>query len=420
MHEPQEPPSDLAETVDAVDPSAKLTDLRERALDALRKGRFDLAEDLIASGDFSLEALIQNVRIYQAELEIQNEELVRSQEGTREALERFTALFQSAPVAALVVNRHGLVISANPAASRLFELRDLRAHHHFLLRLVSERDRNPFLSGMRLLTSGEAQEVARPELHFETTDGHAFIGDLHGARLPSTPGGEPQILCVVVDRTAVVQQQRELRQAYDRLASSQEAYHVLSEYSLDWDYWIDPDGRFVHISPSCRQITGYSASAFLNDPSLVSQLLHPDDRQRWHDHLAGIDHEADDAEVLLLRIQHRDGGWRWIEHECRSVTADDGRYLGRRGVNRDVTSRHKMEESIRELRNLLVDAERIAKAGAWSWTLGDEHIEVSPGWQRIHGASRSAYTCAELSGKFAHPEDRERIDSAFQKALTHG
>ncbi|MEA3639480.1 MAG: PAS domain S-box protein [Lamprobacter sp.] len=427
MNTSQDPPFDPTDAPRSKDQRADqpadlaLADFRERALDALRQGRFDLAEDLIASGDVNLNTLIENVRIYQAELEIQNEELVRSQESTHEALERFTALFHSAPVAALVIDRHGLVISANPAATRLFGLRDLRVHHHFLLRLVSERDRNSFLATMRQLTQGDEQEVEQPEMRFATTEGREFFGELHGAQLPPTREGEPRLLCVVVDRTAIVRQQHELRHAYDRLASSQEAYHVLAEYSPDWDYWINPEGDFVHVSPGCRQITGYSASAFLDDPSLVAQLIHPEDRAQWQQHLAEIQSKgSDDHEVLLLRIQHRDGGLRWIEHECRAVLADDGRYLGRRGVNRDVTERRNIEESVRELRNMLVDAERIAKAGAWSWRLGDDLIQVSPGWQRIHGASESAYSWTELSREFVHPEDREQINQLFEQALTQG
>lgn len=324
--------------------------LRDRALNALREGRFDLAEDLIASGDVSLTALVENLRIYQAELEIQNDELSRSQQATSEALERFTALFQTSPIAELVIDRRGLIISANPAATELFALRDLRVHHHFLLRLVSERDRGSLLDLLRQLTQGQTQTTARPEIRFETTEGREFFGDLQGARLPNTADGEPRLLCAIVDRTAIVLQQRELRQAYDRLASSQEAYHVLAEYSLDWDYWIGPEGRFIHVSPGCRQVTGHPASAFLDDPQLIERLLHPDDRARWQAHLRDArEPAADDEHVLLMRLRDRAGRWRWIEHECRAVLADDGRYLGRRGVNRDVTQRHESELRYRAL-----------------------------------------------------------------------
>jgi diguanylate cyclase (GGDEF)-like protein/PAS domain S-box-containing protein len=327
-----------------------ITELRERALSALREGRFDLAEELIASGDVSLPALIENLRIYQAELEIQNEELSRSQQDATQALERFTALFQNTPIAELVIDRHGLIISANPAASRLFALRDLRAHHHFLLRLVSERDRGSFIDLLRQLSLEQTQASSRPEIRFETTEGRPFFGDLHGARLPNTAAGEPRLLCAIVDQTAIVQQQRELRQAYDQLASSQEAYHVLSEYSPDWDYWISPEGRFIHVSPGCRQLTGYPASAFLDDPELVERLLHPDDRAHWQTHLQQASEPTpDDEHVLMLRLRDRAGRWHWIEHECRAVLADDGRNLGRRGVNRDVTQRHESELRYRAL-----------------------------------------------------------------------
>ncbi|MBK5931318.1 EAL and GGDEF domain-containing protein [Halochromatium salexigens] len=395
--------------------------LRERALSALREGRFDLAEDLIASGDVNLGVLIENVRIYQAELEIQNEELTRSQAAASSSLERFTALFQSAPIAELVIDRHGLILSANPAASQLFALRDPRVHHHFLLRLINEHDRGGFLDLLRQLTQSQQPQGARPELKFMTTEGHEFFGDLHGARLPDSADGEPRLLCAIVDRTAIVQHQRELRQAYDRLSSTQEAYHVLTEYSPDWDYWISPEGHFVHVSPGCRQVTGYSAQAFLDDPQLLERLLHPEDRATWQTHLMqALTPHADDQHVMRLRLRHRDGQWRWIEHVCRAVIADDGRYLGRRGVNRDVSERHAMEESVRELRNMLVDAERIAKTGAWSWEFDKDLIQVSPGWQRIHGAERTTYSCTELSQTFAHPKDRKRVEAAARKALAKG
>ncbi|MBK1703985.1 EAL domain-containing protein [Halochromatium glycolicum] len=413
MNQDHEPKRETAR-----DEAHELERFRERALAALREGRFDLAQELIANGDVSFETLIENVRIYQAELEIQNEELTRSQQLSAQALERFSAFFHNTPIAEMVVDRHGLIIEANPAASELFALRDLSAHHHFLLRLVAERDRGSFLDLQRTLTQGEAPSAERTDLRLCTTNGNEFIGDLHGARLPDTTSGEPRILCAVVDRTAIARQQRELKHAYDRLARSQEAYHVLAEYSPDWDYWLSPEGRFIHVSPGCRAVTGYSAGAFLDDSGLINRLIHPDDRPRWEAHLEkAIRAVHRDEAPMLFRLRHRNGGWRWIEHECCPVIADDGRYLGRRGVNRDVTTRQEAEAGVRELRNMLVDAERIAKAGACSWQQGDELIQVSPGWQHIHAADRSAYSLDELSRGFAHPDDAERVAAALRQAF---
>jgi Xaa-Pro aminopeptidase len=68
-------------------------ELRTRALLALRQGRFDLAEKLLVGKDVDQAALVESLRIYQAELEIQNEELQRSHRQTQIALNRFMAFF---------------------------------------------------------------------------------------------------------------------------------------------------------------------------------------------------------------------------------------------------------------------------------------------------------------------------------------
>jgi len=113
------------------DPGTTLTDadgLHHRALDALRAGRFDLVEQVVADGDLDISNLLENLRVYQAELEIQNDELRASEQQASTALARYTSLFTSLPMARLVVDDYGLVLEANPQARRLLALRDVRSH----------------------------------------------------------------------------------------------------------------------------------------------------------------------------------------------------------------------------------------------------------------------------------------------------
>lgn len=113
------------------DPGTTLTDadgLHHRALDALRAGHFDLVEQVVADGDLDISNLLENLRVYQAELEIQNDELRASEQQASTALARYTSLFTSLPMARLVVDDYGLVLEANPQARRLLALRDVRSH----------------------------------------------------------------------------------------------------------------------------------------------------------------------------------------------------------------------------------------------------------------------------------------------------
>ena len=400
------------------DDQASTEDLRARAVAALRDGRIDLAEDLLAGGDVSLAALVENLRVYQAELEIQNEELRRSEDEAERALARFTALFSTLPVAGLVADRHGLILEANAEARDLFALRNISAHSYFLFRLVQERHRSAIVDLWQRLAQGEMQAGELREIRLRGSDGSDFTGDLHIARLPGSPDSDVQFICAALDRTEAVRQREALLDAYERLEQSQEAYRVLAEHSPAWDYWVDPDGRFVHVSPGCREVTGHEPRDFIDDPALLERLILPDDRSRWRRHVhceCGPDDY--DQGVLTLRLTAADGSLRWIEHTCRPVIDENGRFLGRRGVNRDITRRHRAEDSLSELRSMLVEAERIANVGAWAWHRADNLLHVSPQWQRIHGSSRHSLTPAELIDEHVHPDDAARIRAAWEAAV---
>jgi len=137
------------------------------------------------------------------------------------------------------------------------------------------------------------------------------------------------------------------------LRESEERYRILADYSTDWQYWLGADGRFIYVSPGCESITGYPPQAFMADPALVRAILYPDDRSCWDEHLRAIEpgqlHQT--HAHMEFRIVARDGGVRWIEHQCQAVNDSDGRYQGRRGVNRDITQRKLAEISLRAERD---------------------------------------------------------------------
>lgn len=325
--------------------AADIDGLRHRALDALRAGRFDLVEQVITDGDVDISNLVENLRVYQAELEVQNDELRASEQRAHTALARYTTLFTNLPMAALVVDDYGLVLEANPQARSLLALRDVRSHQYFLVRLVHPDDRGAVASAFHRAKQSEAEGLSA--LRFDAADGGRFQAELHIARLPGGDHGPNHFICTLVDQTEVIRQRDALARAYDVLEQSEERYRVLADFSPDWDYWCGPDGAFVYVSPACLDVAGYSAEDFRRDAGLFERIVHPEDRPRWRTHWGEVQGSSHpDACQLELRIITRSGQTRWIEHVCRPVMAPDGRYLGRRGVNRDITRRHEARETL--------------------------------------------------------------------------
>ncbi len=330
--------------------------IMERARQALMNGEFDLADRLLARGDFGLAELTENLRIYQAELEIQNSELRQAQGQLQLALERFQGVYAHMPIPVLLLDRTGLIQDANEAASLMFSIQLDLLRKHFMRRLFAD-DAGRLISNA-LVHAHEYGSAVLPRQPVKDRLGDVRVVDVHFSLLPAEVGEERQFVCVLVDLTETLRQQAELLATTEDLRRSEARYRILADYSPDWEYWLGPDQAYLYVSPACETVCGYPARDFIADPELFCRLLHPEDRDLWHRHVAEMEqcHEESPTQCshgrLWLRLLHREGGLRWIEHHCTPVWDAEGQYLGRRGVNRDVTQRKLAEAALDRLSGL--------------------------------------------------------------------
>lgn len=164
-----------------------------------------------------------------------------------------------------------------------------------------------------------------------------------------TWSGRPAKLALAMDIT-------ERRQAEQSLREAEERFRTVADFTYDWEYWADPDGKMLYISPSCLRLTGFSADEFMQDRDLVQKIVYPDDLELLRSHIrenfGKEEHHREPDSVFDFRIIARDGSIRWMNHTCRPVFSADGRWLGRRVSNRDITSRKEFEERIQRLSRL--------------------------------------------------------------------
>lgn len=187
--------------------------LRQRALAALDAGDLDGLRRLLDDHDTQLLQLVENLRIYQAELRAQADELASGQARTESALARFATLFASMPVAVLLVAADGQVMEHNTLATELFMLRAHGGPHRFLHRLVVDADYQA-----QVWPALAQRRPARLEpVRFLTESGRRFSGELHVAPLPALAGQGPAMACAVIDRTEQLQQLQALNDAHAAL-----------------------------------------------------------------------------------------------------------------------------------------------------------------------------------------------------------
>jgi len=132
------------------------------------------------------------------------------------------------------------------------------------------------------------------------------------------------------------------------LRESEYRFRTLADFTYDWEYWIGADGRQLYVSPSCERITGYCSQAFYDRPPLIEEIVHPEDRDKMRGFAFGPPDGAQSA-VLDFRIIDAEGQLHWLSHVSQPVYDRDGNWAGRRASNRDITSRKRAEEEVRQL-----------------------------------------------------------------------
>jgi len=164
---------------------------------------------------------------------------------------------------------------------------------------------------------------------------------------------------------------RKRKRAEAKLAASALRYRTVADYTHDWEYWSAPNGNLNYVSPSCERITGYSMQEFIDDPTLFRRIVLPEDRGTWdgHDHDG---HNRQDPSAIQFRIRTKGGEIRWIDHACLPVRDDEGKFVGIRASNRDITDRRKAEFEAQQQRSELAHVNRVAALGELTSSIAHE------------------------------------------------
>jgi PAS domain-containing protein len=71
--------------------------------------------------------LVEELRVYQTELEIQNQDLKAAQLQTEVAMRKYKRLFENLPLEGMIIDAQGFIVEANAVARSRFSLRQQTA-----------------------------------------------------------------------------------------------------------------------------------------------------------------------------------------------------------------------------------------------------------------------------------------------------
>jgi PAS domain S-box-containing protein len=195
------------------------------------------------------------------------------------------------------------------------------------------------------------------------------------------------------------------------------ADRIITDFTYDWEYWVNPDETMRYMSASAERITGYTNQQFVDNPALRWEIIVPEDRDIWDRHYA---EERQDPKFyeIQFRIRRKDGQIRWIEHACQPVKGPSGEFWGLRVSNRDITPRKHAEEALRRSEQSLAEAQRIAHLGNWDWNIATNELYWSDEVYRIFGLRPREFGATyEAFLASVHPDDRGAVKKAVGESL---
>ncbi len=166
-------------------------------------------------------------------------------------------------------------------------------------------------------------------------------------------------------------QRRIHRLTEEKLLQTEQKYRTVADYTYDWEYWQNYDGSLQYVSPSCERICGFTSQDFMKNPSLLQDIIVPDDKESWDEHRRSLKKETKSAGIQF-RIRRQDGEIRWIEHACQPVYDDQGNPSGLRASNRDITERKNYETETLQLQSELAHIGMVSTIGTLTSALAHE------------------------------------------------
>lgn len=260
---------------------------------------------------------------------------VRTEEALKQAQTRLSGFMDSAAESIYLLDKDLNFVDVNRRGEEILNLkRDQIIGKNLADLLPGHRESWRYTQHREVIRTGEP---------FETEDfiAHPVFGDMYFIVKAFKVGdGLGLIAHEITGRV----------RAEQALQSSERRFRALIENSSDAIALIDPAGIVLYHSPSYERVMGYRLDERAGKNTF--DLIHPEDRPRVSELLAGILRDGGRVPVPPVRVRHADGTWRWIEGVANNLTGEPA--VAALVVNfRDITERKEAEKALAHSHDLM-------------------------------------------------------------------
>lgn len=258
-----------------------------------------------------------------------------NQETLRTLNESLRAIVENSPLAIYSITPGGIVTLWNPAAEKLFGVREAEVLGR-LSPLATAEQAETTLDIRKRVIAGET--VHNVEIA-HSRGAHRSILSLSAAPLKSGDGKIIGVLVTCADITGLKSVERALE-------ASEARFRALSESAMDIVTVIDADGVILYQSPSVRHLLGVDPESMIGLNQF--EIIHREDSPALRERFKELIEKGTLDRPVEFRVRHADGTWRTLESigkNCLDVPAIRGIIVN----TRDVSERRAIQQRIQHL-----------------------------------------------------------------------
>jgi PAS domain S-box-containing protein len=324
---------------------------------------------------------VHDLQVYQIELVLQNEELRRAQAELEAARDKYTNLYDFAPIGYFTLDETGRILEVNLKGAAMLGLERTRLTGRLLFRYVAPGDQDAYRGYLKRLFGAEQTESC--EIRLVRRDGTQFEALLEGAAAPGEDQSGPQCRLAIGDVSRRVALDEEMH-------ASEARFRGIFEGAPMGISITDLDGRVLDNNPALQALLGYSAPELSG--THFRQFTHPDDLAADLGLFEELAAGRRDGYTLEKRYLRKDGRVIWGRLTLSLVRDSRAEPRFAIAMLEDLTG-------CKEAQAALVESEKLAVAGKLSASLAHE----------INNPLQSVTGCLALAQEALHSQEEDAI-----------
>jgi len=298
--------------------------LRRKAEDELKTAAPDAG---FFNTDNKTRQLFHELQVHELELKMQNVEMCRARDEMETALEKYTDLYDFAPVGYLSLDHEGTVLAANFTVAGFLGIERSRLLGRRFGQFVADEDRRFFADFLWELSANEGKKTCDVMLAQEENS------PLH-VQIDAEFFGSQECRVAVIDITG-----RKLTE--ERLRESENKHRAIIQTAIDGYMVVDSKGRLLEVNESYCRMSGYSQQELLQ--MKIADLEAIETAAETALHIQKIVSQGEDR--FESRHRCKNGSVIDVESSVQYRPFAGGQFVA---FLHDITARKKTEEKLQQ------------------------------------------------------------------------